>query len=136
MTDDHGLRPKLPAPLLGFLRLILTEAAAPSAGKRGEAVQAAIRLAAKGPTQAVASLFALGLLEAADELFAVADAYYFRAGDVAVPVRHGLDELAVNDQHRRVTQILFTPVFGNVRSEDRFLEYTRRPRIAARPSVF
>ena len=36
------------------------------------------------------------------------------------------DEPSVNDQHRRVTQVLFTPAGAGMRSDPRFMEFCER----------
>jgi len=119
MLADAAVRPDLPPPALGFMRLALS-AAVGEAKERAAAVAASIKLAGSGPAQAIACLFTAGLLQSPDALFEIAEAYYLRSGNVPVPTRHTAHELSVNEQHRRVTQILFTPVFGDVRDDPRF----------------
>jgi hypothetical protein len=120
MLADAGVRPDLPPPTLSFMRLALS-AAVGEAEERAAAVAASIKLAGSGPAQAIACLFTAGLLQSPDGLFEIAEADYLRSGNPPVPMRHTAHELSVNDQHRRVTQILFTPVFGDVRDDPRFL---------------
>jgi hypothetical protein len=120
MLADAAVRPDLPPPALGFMRRALSVAAG-GAEERAAAIAASIELAASGPAQAIACLFAAGLLQSPDALFEIAEAYYLRSGNLPVPTRHTAHELSVSDQHRRVTQILFTPVFGAVRDDRRFL---------------
>jgi len=125
MLADAAVRPDLPPPALGFMRQALF-AAGGDADERAVALAASIKLAGSGPAQAIASLFTAGLLQSPDALFEIADAYYLRSGDLPVPTRHTAHELSVNDQHRRVTQILFTPVFADVRDDPRFLSVCDR----------
>ncbi|MBS0478856.1 MAG: hypothetical protein JSR79_06100 [Proteobacteria bacterium] len=56
----------------------------------------------------------------------IADAYYVRAGNTPVPLRHTDADLSLNEQHRRLTQILFTPVFREVRGDRRFVKICER----------
>jgi hypothetical protein len=125
MLADAVVRPDLPPPALGFLRQALL-AAVGDAEERTAAVAASIKLAGSGPSQAIACLFTAGLLQSPDAIFEIAEAYYFQSGNVPVPIRHTARELSVNDQHRRVTQILFTPVFAGVRDDPRFLSVCHR----------
>ena len=119
MLDDRSVRPSVPSPALTFLRNVLV--AIDTRAQLQEAVDASIRLAGTGPANAIAALFALGLLDRPDEAFQVAEGYYLRVGADPVPVRHTKAELSLNEQHRRLTQILFTPVFGNMRDNPRFM---------------
>jgi len=119
MLSDTAVRPDLPPPMRGFMRQVLI-AAEPDASGRGDSIAASVRMAGSGPAQAIACLFAAGLLRSADAVFEIAEGYYFRSGNVPVPLRHTSEELSVNDQHRRVTQILFTPVFEGTRADPRF----------------
>jgi len=125
MLADAAVRPDLPPPALGFMRQALL-AAVGEAAERTAALAASITIAGAGPAQAIASLFSAGLLQSREAIFEIAEAYYFRTGKVPVPMRHTAHELSVNDQHRRVTQILFTPVFEGMRDDPRFLSLCHR----------
>ena len=123
MLGDAALRPDLPPPFLRLLRQVLT---AVWSDALNEAREATRLFAAQGPVHAIASLFLTGLLKSPDDLFGVAQAYYLREGDSPVPVTRRNDQLSINDQHRRVTQILFTPVFDSVRNDPRFMSLCER----------
>ena len=125
MLDGAAIRPDLPPPALGFMRQALF-AAVGNAAQRTAAIAASIKRAGSGPAQAIACLFTAGLLQSPDATFEITEAYYFQGGTVPVPIRHTAHELSVNDQHRRVTQILFTPVFAGVRDDPRFLSVCHR----------
>jgi DNA-binding winged helix-turn-helix (wHTH) protein len=125
MLADAAVRPDLPPLALGFMRQALL-AVAGNAEERTASVVASIKLAGSGPAQAIACLFTAGLLQSPDAIFEIAEAYYFRSGNVPVPMRHTAHELSVNDQHRRVTQVLFTPVFAGVRDDPRFRSLCHR----------
>jgi len=125
MLADAAVRPDLPPPALAFMRQTLL-AAVGAAEERNAALAASIKIAGTGPAQAIASLFTAGLLQSRDAIFEIAEAYYFRTGNAPVPMRHTAEELSVNDQHRRVTQILFTPVFNGMRDDPRFVSICQR----------
>lgn len=126
MLGDGAVMPELPRPLLLAMRQLLEAILSGSEEQRSHALRASVELAAKGPAQAIASMFSLGLLKADRELFEVSDAYYIHAGTAAVPVRRAPDEPSINEQDRRVTQILFTPVFDGLRTDNRFSSLCHR----------
>ena len=43
-----------------------------------------------------------------------------------MPSHHTPNELSLNEQHRRLTQVLFTPVLASARTDPRFLQLCRR----------
>jgi tetratricopeptide (TPR) repeat protein len=120
MLDDSSARPAIPAPMLRLLQVVIRAAVTRDRAAVEGAVQTCCSAAEKGPAQAVAALLALGLFDAVDEAFQIAYAYYARAGDAPVPVRHMAGEASMNDQHRRVTQPLFTPAAKAMRADARF----------------
>src|SRR5207302_8686909 len=85
------------------------------------AAEGSVGIARTGPANAIAALFALGLLERPDEAFDLVEAYYLRGGNGPVPVQHTEAELSLNEHHRRLTQILFTPAFEGMRADPRFM---------------
>lgn len=126
MIEDATLRPRMPEPAIGYLRSVLGASEHGGSVQKGRAVEASRKTALTGPANALAAIFGLGLLDRPDDAFAVADGYYLRAGSGPVPVRHTQAEPSVNEQHRRLTQILFTPVFAKLRPDRRFLQLCER----------
>lgn len=120
MLADEAIRPPIPLAALRFLSVVIGGLLSGSNDAIDDAIEEARNKAATGPAQAIASMFALGLLNGPDALMDVAEAYYLRSGAQPVPVSHSEKEMAVNDQYRRVTQILFTPAFERVRGTERF----------------
>lgn len=110
----------IPQPMPAFLRQTVDAATSSGGATIDQAVGNAVALAARGPAQAIASLFALGLFGRIDESFAVARRYYLRDGEVPVPLQPQADHPQLNEQHRRVTQILFTPACSAMRDDARF----------------
>jgi hypothetical protein len=103
-----------------LLSLALGASASGQADETARATEAALDLAGRGPAQAIAALFALGLLRRKNEAFAVAERYYLHQGRDPVPLRPGRDHPTLNEQHRRLTQILFTPACAAMREDPRF----------------
>jgi DNA-binding winged helix-turn-helix (wHTH) protein len=126
MTNDAVPRPDTPPPMLGFLRTVLRAAAADKPAGREEIRTASLAFAATGPAAALAALFALGLSDQCHEQFEVLQAYYFHEGPAPVPSHHTASELSLNEQHRRLTQVLFTPVLASARRDRRFLLLCKR----------
>jgi tetratricopeptide (TPR) repeat protein len=120
MIDDASSRPAVPLPMLNLLRTVAKAACGNDAAEIDQAIRDCLAAGNQGPANAVAALLGLGLFEATDAAFQLAEAYYFRSGPAPVPARHVTDELSINDQHRRVTQPLFTPAGAHMRLDARF----------------
>lgn len=125
MTTEAMPRPDTPPPMIGFLRTVLRAAADKPAGPE-EIRAASLAFAGTGPVAALAALFALGLFDECDAQYEVLQAYYFHEGPAPVPSHHTASELALNEQHRRLTQVLFTPVLSSARRDPRFLLLCKR----------
>jgi hypothetical protein len=125
MLDDP-IRPAIPDRTRQFLRQVLQAAIGGALSTRHAASEASLAVARHGPVHAMAALFALRLLDQPDGIFDVASAYYFRTGSRPVPLHHAEMEPALNEQHRRLTQVLFTPVFDGLRSDTRFTSLCER----------
>lgn len=128
---EEPTRPHFPEPARGLLRMSVRASLGENSPLVDEAARACSGAAMRGPAQAVAAMFGLGLLGRADALFDVATAYYLRAGKRPVPMRRTSGEPSINDQHRRVTQALFTPACADIRAErSRFIELCERMGLA------
>ena len=131
MLEDEAARPPIPAPMLRLLGVVARAAASRDPGEIRVAIESCLIAAKGGPAQAVAALLALGLFDAVDETFEVAHAYYERAGESPVPLRRMAGDASINDQHRRVTQPLFTPACASIRADPRFASLCERIGLAA-----
>jgi DNA-binding winged helix-turn-helix (wHTH) protein len=131
MLEADAVRPEIPQPMFHLLKSVITAVADGGQAALDGAADAARQAAASGPARAVAALFALGLLGRVDDAFAVAEAYYFRQGAAPVPLHSTRGELATNDLHRRVTQILFTPAGAAMRDDPRFVRLCERAGLTA-----
>ncbi|HZC37310.1 MAG TPA: winged helix-turn-helix domain-containing protein [Sphingomicrobium sp.] len=123
---DQSWRPPISHAAAEFLRSTAEIAAAFQANRISQLdidrhVARTIEVAALGPAQAVAALQTLYALDAIDEAFAVARGYYLGQGKSAAPLRWNANDPSITDQHRRVTQLLFTPAANRMREDDRFL---------------
>lgn len=107
-------------PMLIFLRQAINAYAEGEDGRQQQVVAAAEGFAGRGPAQAVAALFVLGLFNRVDEGFQVARRYYLQHGHASVPLQTTRDRPRLNEQHRRLTQILFTPACSAMRADARF----------------
>lgn len=125
MVED-GVRPAIPAPMLQFPAVVSSAARSSETAQVQHAVRASCEASRRGPAQAVAALLALGLFNGVDEAFDVPDAYYARAGGTPVPLGRVPEEASINDQHRRVTQPLFTPAGAGMRADSRFTNLCER----------
>ncbi|MCA1654493.1 MAG: winged helix-turn-helix domain-containing protein [Sphingomicrobium sp.] len=121
MLDDAVVRPQMPHPIVAFLRQVLSAAVEGKEAAVVDVIDASTSLASTGPANAIAAMFALSLLDRAERTFEIAEAYYLRAGKAPVPIHHTQAEISINEHHRRLTQVLFTPVFAPVRGDPRFM---------------
>lgn len=123
--NDETSRPPLPPPALDLLRRTCAVAGGRAERQldqdaRDTAISMAVAAAARGPAQAVAALLSLLAADAIDEAFAVTYGYYLGRGSVNAPLRWNASDPSITDQHRRVTQPLFTPAAIRMREDERF----------------
>lgn len=129
MIEPSSKRPAVTEPVAQFLRRLLTWKI--DGGPDADALaQEAADAVITGPSQAINSLMALGLLGDVDRAFLVAEGYYLQGGRMVVP-QHGNNEIAVNENRRRLTQILFTPACAGMRADARFASLCDRIGLAA-----
>jgi DNA-binding winged helix-turn-helix (wHTH) protein len=123
-VEDASLRPDIPPPALAMLHATMTAVAELRAGDEPPAGVVAQNLAAaaRGPAQCVAAIIHLGGLGALDAAFDVANGYLARRGPLVTPLRHTAADPSINDQHRRVTQMLFIPATAGLRADPRFAD--------------
>jgi hypothetical protein len=121
----------IPSPLSAFLRQTIAAAGDGDEQARQATAQDALTLAGQGPALAVAALLALGLLGSTDDAFAVARRYYLQDGEGPVPLGTPAGGPQLNEQHRRLTQVLFTPACAAMRDDPRFDELCRATGLTA-----
>lgn len=96
-----------------------------------EAERANLALLALSPSFAVNAWLLLAGMGRNERALDVAEAYLLEQGPLVAAVRPRPAALAVNDQRRRKTHMLFTPVAEDVRRSPRFLALTRRIGLAS-----
>jgi hypothetical protein len=119
MLDQPSTAALWPPALTSFLRSTLMAKSSDHQNAREGAVAAALHFGLKGPVEANTALFALSLFGASEEALELCEAYYLGTGP-AVPYGPQDSAAAINDQFRRVTQILFTPAGAPFRKHPRF----------------
>lgn len=121
LACDQDNHPAIPESAVEFLRktaqLIAEGAGSPARARHADL---AAEIASHGPAYAVASLQTLCVLDARDQAFAVARGYYLSEGGKSAPLRWNAADPSITDQHRRVTQPLFTPAWARFRADPRF----------------
>lgn len=123
---DHAWPPPIPDRAAEFLRetarvVTAMQAKTLSTSELGRHIAQAVRMASLGPAQAVLALETLSAVDAIDQAYEVARAYYLGDGNPATPLRWTDNDPSITDQHRRVTQPLFTPAARVMREDSRFL---------------
>ncbi len=124
--DDAAARPDLPPWMMQTLRAGTTAIAS---GRRQDIARAArlqLDQVARSPSAAVNALLMLNGLGEIDHAFAVAEAYLLEEGPLMASVRWRPGQVLVNDQRRRKTHMLFTPVAEGMRRDPRFERLVER----------
>lgn len=130
MLDDAATRPLIPEPALRLLRTSVSASLTGGDQMADQATRMCREAAASGPALTLAAINGLGLLGRVDDLFDLSYAYYLLTGRGPVPPRHTKEEPSINDQHRRVTQALFTPACAGMRADSRFMDLCERMGLA------
>lgn len=125
-VQDVAARPAFPDWLLQTLTLSVTALAGRRPADVSRAVDRLTDEVTRGPSNAINALLLLNGLGAVDRAFEVADAYLLEDGPLMAKVRWRPGQVAVNDQRRRKTHMLFVPVTGAMRADPRFATLVRR----------
>jgi tetratricopeptide (TPR) repeat protein len=129
--EAAAARPDLPPWMVGTLRAAME---ALVSGRPADAAQAKERLladVARSPSASVNALLILNGLGELDRAFEVARAYLLEEGPLMASVQWRPGQVLVNDQRRRKTHMLFTPVTAAMRRDPRFPELAERVGLAA-----
>ncbi len=118
--DSSGRPSGLPSAAITLWRLSLAALGWRRAEDINRAVDAHLASALTGGPAAVNAILVLTQLGALDEAFAVAEGYLLRRGALAGLLGTSPDQLAMNDQRRRKTMMLFTAATQNLRADPRF----------------
>ena len=120
MVDDADSRPTIPAPVVELQRTTMRALASGTRADIAAAVAANRAASPRGPSQAVIAINHLCALGAVDDAFDAVDGYLLQRGPLTVPLFHNNASPSMTDLHRRLTQMLFTPVSAPIRADSRF----------------
>ncbi len=118
-TDPAG-RPQLPPAAFQTFRLTGEALVSGVAADKGRAVDAVVSGIADSPIRVINALMMLNLMQAMDEAFAVADAYFLERGPLIAALRWRPGGELIVDQRRRKTNPLFVPSSWPMRQDSRF----------------
>jgi len=118
--EDTAARPALPAPFVGMLRASLQALSSRTQRDVNQATSAMIAALGNSPSVAVHAVMTLAALGDLDRAFAVAEAYLLERGPLIASVRWREGQVAIPDQRRRKTHMLFVPATAPLRRDPRF----------------
>lgn len=118
--DTSGAQPALPLAMVQTMRLTAVALASGDAAVKKRAGEALVRAATFDPASAVMAVTSLNGLGEIDRAFAVAEAYLLERGPLMASVRWKRDDIALRDQRRRNTIMLFIPSSAAMRADPRF----------------
>ena len=119
-VDDAAARPELPAWLVETLRAASVALASRRPAEIERAANRLIREVTFSPTQSVNAIMLLCGLGEVDRAFQVANAYLLEQGSLVASVRWRTGQFSLNDQRRRMTNMLFLPCSAPMRADPRF----------------
>lgn len=120
--EDAAGRPELQPWMIETLRASMTALASRRPADVAHATSRLIDELSRSPSACVNALLILNGLGELDRAFEVARAYLLEQGPLMASVRWSPENGVVNDQRRRKTHMLFTPVASAMRADDRFQE--------------
>jgi tetratricopeptide (TPR) repeat protein len=125
-VEDTAVRPQLPEWMLDTLRVSMRALAQGRSEDRSRAQGQLIADVARGPSSSVNAVMILAALGYVDNAFDVANAYLLQEGPLIANVRWKPGGVAIQDQHRRKTNMLFVPVTAPMRADARFAALMER----------
>lgn len=137
--EDRSIRPTLPPPVVGAVSATVRAALNGNAADRRGAIDKIMASVAVTPAAVVTGMMLLHILEAVDENFAIADAYFLEQGPILAAMRWRPGQTIVHDQRRRKTNMLFVPAANAMQQDPRFAplmeamglaDYWRQRRVA------
>jgi tetratricopeptide (TPR) repeat protein len=129
--DDAAARPDLPPWMIETLRAAMTALASRRPADVARASARLIEEVTHSPSACVNALLLLNGLGETDRAFEVARAYLLEEGPLMASVNWRPGQVLVNDQRRRKTHMLFTPVAAAMRTDVRFQGLVERIGMAA-----
>lgn len=125
-VQDAAARPNLPPWMVETLAASMTAIASRRPADVRVAVDRLVAEVARGPSNAVNALLLLNGLGDVDRAFDVAEAYLLESGPLMASVRWRPGQVAVSDQRRRKSHMLFVPVTAAMRGDPRFMPLADR----------
>lgn len=119
-VEDRSIRPALPPPLFAAISATIRAGMNGAAAARTDAIERIMASVAVTPAAVVSGMMLLHILEAVDESFALADAYYLERGPILAAMRWRPGQTIVHDQRRRKTNMLFVPAAKPMQQDSRF----------------
>ncbi|MEO5938797.1 MAG: hypothetical protein ABIQ43_07275, partial [Sphingomonas sp.] len=129
-VDDTAGRPDLPVWLLETLRAASSALASRRPADIEQVVVRLINEVTRSPSQSVSAIILLSGMGEIDRTFQVADAYLLEQGSLMASVRWRKGQISVNDQRRRMTNMLFLPCSAPMRADRRFAVLMERTGLA------
>lgn len=123
---DAGARPDLPDEMLATLDTALAALGGDRPADRARTVDRLLAEVSETPSAVVNALLLLNGLGEVDPALAVAQAYYLEDGPIMAATRWRAGQMAVNDQRRRKTHMMFVPVTAPMRADPRFEDLVQR----------
>lgn len=121
---DERARPDLPPWMIETLQLSLRAIASGDRSDSQLATDALLELLTRGASHSVNAIMLLNGLGEIDRAFEVAEAYYLDRGPILSRMRWRPDDISINDQRRRKTNMLFVPAGAAMRADPRFSNLT------------
>lgn len=129
--EDAAARPDLPPWMVETLRGAMSALATRRPADVGSTSARLIDEVHRSPSACVNAVLLLNGLGEVDRAFDVARAYLLEQGPLMASVRWRPGQVLVNDQRRRKTHMLFTPVAAPMRADVRFQDLMERVGISA-----
>lgn len=119
-VNNAATRPELPPWLLELTQASLSAMISRRPADRDKSVRLIIASVAKSPSATIFGLLMLNGLDEIDRAFDLAKAYLLETGPLMAAVRWREGTMPMNDERRRKTHMLFTPVAAAMRTDPRF----------------
>ena len=120
LNDNDAIKAAMPPQAVNTWRLSIDALQSGRPEQATRARDAQIAAATRSPGLAVVAVQLLSMLGFIDDAFTVAEGYLLRRGILIGSLQLSPEQLAVNDQRRRKTAMLFNPCTAAMRTDGRF----------------
>ncbi len=118
-VDDVTARPRLPGPMLDSLRASLRAAESRNPAQIDRAANMLMAGVERSVAGVINAMTLLNLMGATDRAFDLAHAYFLERGPIIAAIQ-SRQNLALQDQRRRKSNMLFTPLAAKMQKDERF----------------